>query len=102
MGGISGKEPLLRRKDRLKQLVMESKNPLLLYCDHVDQYGSDFFRLTCEKNLEGIVTKHRKSRYYSSAKWIKIKNPNYTQAERRHEPFSSYQFHLKGKNAKAG
>lgn len=83
-------EPLLRRKQQLKELVFESKNPLLLYCDHIDQYGSDFFRMICEKNLEGVVAKHRGSGYDSSAKWIKIKNPNYTQSERRQDLFKSY------------
>jgi len=71
------KEPLRRRKDLLKELIMESRNPLLLYADHVDQYGTDFFRMICERNLEGVVAKPRDSRYDSSAKWIKIKNPNY-------------------------
>jgi len=41
----------------------------------------------CEKNLEGIVAKHRDSCYDARAKWIKIKNPAYTQSERRHELF---------------
>lgn len=85
------KEPLLRRKEQLKELIMESKDPLLLYADHIDQYGTDFFRMICEKNLEGVVAKQRESRYDSSAKWIKIKNPNYTQNEGRHELFKSYQ-----------
>ena len=29
--------------------------------------------MICEKNLEGIVAKHRDSRYDTSAEWIKIK-----------------------------
>ena len=43
------------------------------------------------KNLEGIVAKGRDGQYDSSAKWIKIKNPNYTQNEGRHELFKSHQ-----------
>jgi ATP-dependent DNA ligase len=85
----------------LKELVTESKNPLLLYADHIDQYGSDFFRMICAKNLEGVVAKHQESRYDSSAKWIKIKNPNYTQAEGRHELFKSYRL-VKDRKGKAG
>ena len=46
---------------------MQSKNPALLFADHVDQYGVEFFRMICEKNLEGIVAKHRESRYDMSA-----------------------------------
>jgi bifunctional non-homologous end joining protein LigD len=94
------KEPLLRRKAQLKDLVMESKNPSLLYADHIDQYGSDFFRMICEKSLEGIVAKHKASPYSASAQWIKIKNPKYTQSEGRRELFHSY--HSVERKAKAG
>lgn len=84
------KLPLIERKARLKELVRESGNPALLYADHVDGYGIDFFRIICEKNLEGIVAKHRASPYDASAKWIKIKNPAYTQTERRQKLFESF------------
>jgi bifunctional non-homologous end joining protein LigD len=78
---------LVERKERLKKLILKSSDPALLYADHVDGYGVDFFRIVCERNLEGIVAKHRASPYSSAAKWIKIKNPAYTPAERRHEMF---------------
>ena len=82
--------PLLKRKERLKKLIIKANNPQLLYADHVDQYGVDFFRMICDKNLEGIVAKHRDSCYDTRAKWIKIKNPAYTQSERRHELFETF------------
>ena len=66
---------LIDRKERLKKLVIRAGNPSLLYADHVDAYGIDFFRMICEKDLEGIVAKHQASPYASTAKWIKIKNP---------------------------
>ncbi len=81
--------PLIERKDRLKELILDANNPALLYADHVEQYGCDFFRMICEKNLEGIVAKHRESRYDKTARWIKIKNPEYTQSEGRHKLFES-------------
>jgi ATP-dependent DNA ligase len=43
--------------------------------------------MVCEKNLKGIVAKHRADPYSNAAKWIKIKNPNYTQSKQRHELF---------------
>jgi bifunctional non-homologous end joining protein LigD len=79
--------PLIERKDRLRKLILDANNPALLYADHVEQYGCDFFRMICEKNLEGIVAKQRESPYSKSAKWIKITNPTYTQSERRNELF---------------
>jgi bifunctional non-homologous end joining protein LigD len=80
-------QPLLKRKERLKKLILRAKNPALLYADHIDEFGIDFFRMICEKNLEGIIAKRRDSFYDRSAKWIKIKNPVYTQAEGRSELF---------------
>ena len=80
---------LLDRKERLKKLALRSNEPALLYADHVDGYGVDFFRMICEKNLEEIVGKHRASLYSKAAKWVKIKNPAYSQNERRHELFES-------------
>jgi ATP-dependent DNA ligase len=54
----------------------------------VERHGKGLYQLTCEHNLEGIVAKHR-SGLYDTRKpaWIKIKNPNYTQAEGRVELF---------------
>jgi bifunctional non-homologous end joining protein LigD len=68
---------LLERKQRLREVLMRSKNPALLYADHVDQSGSDFFRMICEKNLEGIVAKHREHRYDSSAISRRLPTFNY-------------------------
>jgi len=78
---------LVERKDRLKKLILDVDNPALLFADHVDQYGIDFFQMISEKNLEGMVAKRRGSPYSRSAKWIKIKNPSYTHSEGRNELF---------------
>ena len=49
------------------------------------------FETACRTDLEGIVTKRKDSVYRASEKpsphWIKIKNPNYSQAEGRQEWF---------------
>src|ERR1700676_2673740 len=79
-------EPLTKRKERLRKLMLRANNPALLYADHVDQYGIDFFRMIWEKNLEGMAAKHRAMTCYDvRAKGIKIKNREYTHIERRHE-----------------
>jgi ATP-dependent DNA ligase len=51
--------------------------------------------MICDKDLEGIVAKHRASPYSASAKWIKIKNTAYTQSERRHELFEAFKFEFR-------
>lgn len=56
----------------------------------------------CELDLEGIVAKHGASGYQdrrSHDTWIKIKNPEYSQKEGRHEWFDPLRKKLKGRNA---
>jgi len=45
-----------------------------------------FFELPCEPNLEGIICKPKTSPYPFT--WIKVKNPNYSQAVGRREMLS--------------
>jgi hypothetical protein len=61
--------------------VRADRSLSLLYVGHVDRYGTEFFRLICEKKPggESMVAKHRASTQDSTAKWIKLKNPTYTQ-----------------------
>ena len=80
----------MERKERLKKLILKADSRALLYADHIDGYGVDFFRMICEKDLEGVVAKHRASAYDASAKWIKIKNPGYTQSVDRHVLFETH------------
>ena len=50
----------------------------------------DLFRAVCERNLEGVVAKRKTGTYATVSGWLKIKNPNYTQLERRHQLFASF------------
>jgi ATP-dependent DNA ligase len=81
--------PVLERKRML--LVHGGKHSRLMYAQHVKSRGYELFQLICEQNLEGIAAKHKNGLYSSSTKWIKIKNPSYTQAESRHEMFEKRQ-----------
>jgi bifunctional non-homologous end joining protein LigD len=78
-------KPLLERKRVLSKLVPKDY-PRLQYVSHVDSDGTRFFELVCEQNLEGIVCKPKMSPYPFT--WIKVKNPNYTQAVDRGEWFN--------------
>jgi ATP-dependent DNA ligase len=59
----------------------------LRYLDHVEDDGCALYRLACERNVEGIVAKHRDGLYDTRKPlWVKI-NPAYSQAEGREELF---------------
>jgi len=52
----------------------------LLYVDHVEARGRDFFKVACAHDLEGIVGKLASGRYHAdgrSTNWCKI--PSYPQ-----------------------
>jgi len=75
---INGKDitsqPLLERKEKLKSILKEG--PHLLYGDHVERKGEQFFREASGKGIEGIIAKQRNSIYTPGARsvhWIKIK-----------------------------
>jgi ATP-dependent DNA ligase len=62
----------------------------LLYVDHVEARGRDFFEIACAHGLEGIMGKLASGRYHAdgaSTNWCKIKNLAYTQMTARHELF---------------
>jgi bifunctional non-homologous end joining protein LigD len=77
-------QPLLERK-RILYSIVPKQPSVLLYADHVQQHGIDFFRLACERDLEGIVAKRKKGAYGDS--WFKIRNPVYSPYEGRRELF---------------
>ena len=73
-------EPLQLRQEVLKQLIPE--NGVIRFSDHIDTVGKDFFALTRQNNLEGIIAKKKDAPYVPDTRtktWLKIK------AEQRHE-----------------
>jgi ATP-dependent DNA ligase len=61
----------------------------MLCGDHVRRRGRDLFNEVCRQDLEGIVAKQADGVYDVAAlpAWLKIKNPDYSQARDRHELF---------------
>jgi len=71
--------PLIVRKQRLRS-VLPTGGERLLYCDHIEAAGEDFFNAVCEHDLEGIVAKHKFARYDpQNSTWLKIRNRIYSQ-----------------------
>lgn len=66
--------PLSERKKRLKSIVKDS--PYLLYGDHVEREGIQFFNEATRLGFEGAIAKERNSRYVPGLRtdyWIKTK-----------------------------
>jgi ATP-dependent DNA ligase len=68
----------------LRTLIPEQPS-VLLYANHIERDGVEFFRLACERDLEGIVARLKHWRYGEG--WFKIRNPGYSQREGRRELF---------------
>jgi bifunctional non-homologous end joining protein LigD len=75
-------QPLIERKRMLCSIIPEQPS-VLLYASHIERNGVEFFRLSCEQDLEGIVAKLKRGRYGEG--WFKIWNPSYSQREVREE-----------------
>ncbi len=68
--------PLIDRKKLLKQLL-NKKNKIIQYSDHIKEKGVDFFKAAVKNNLEGIIAKKADSQYYPGiriSEWLKIKH----------------------------
>jgi len=68
--------PLIDRKKLLKKLL-NKKNDVIKYSDHIEGKGNDFFELARKNDLEGIIAKKADSLYYPGVRtnnWLKIKN----------------------------
>ena len=81
---------LIERKQHLRKLLAKAKLPGVIYANHIEQYGTALYREVCERDLEGIVCKRKDSVYSSKARWLKVKNPNYSQAVGRKEMFDKF------------
>ena len=80
--------PLVERK-KLLRAVVPQRSSTVLYAQHVHGTGRELFMEGCQQDLEGIVAKHRAGRYGEDepTRWLKIKNPEYSQARDRAELF---------------
>jgi bifunctional non-homologous end joining protein LigD len=69
-------DPLHARKDTLATVLMRAAPGLRLIEHMEEEDGPLVFQHACKLGLEGIVSKHRDSRYHSgrSRHWVKSKN----------------------------
>ena len=79
--------PLSERRQRL-QAVLPVASAIVSEALSVTGRGCELFDLMCANDLEGIVAKRLADRYDTRARWLKIKNPDYSQKEGRVDLFN--------------
>ena len=82
--------PLIERKEKLRALIEKSGLPDVICGKYVEGRGVDLFNEVVRRNLEGVVAKRKTGTYATVSGWLKIKNPWYTQSDRRHELFETF------------
>jgi len=80
-------KPLSERRAVLRGVLPEG-SPTIAEVVSVEGRGCELFELMCTHDLEGIVAKRLSDSYGPRTRWLKIKNPGYSQAEGRSELFN--------------
>jgi hypothetical protein len=74
--------PLTERRKSLQGIVSKG-SPIVSEALSVEGRGRELFELMCANDLEGIVAKRLADPYGGRVRWLKIKNPDYSQKEGR-------------------
>ena len=76
-----------RSPRRRLQNILPKASTIISEALSVPGRGHKLFELMCAHDLEGVVAKRLKDGYGSHVRWLKIKNPSYSQNEGRRELF---------------
>ena len=79
--------PLSERRTRLRHILPVTSSGVSEALS-VESRGRELFELMCMHDLEGIVAKRLADPYEPRTRWLKIKNPDYSQKEGRVELFN--------------
>jgi ATP-dependent DNA ligase len=84
------KLPLSMRKTNLARLLARRVDGIFLSDFEQGEIGPDLFRHACLMGLEGLVSKHRESRYRAGRydRWVKVKNRQHPAFSRVMDAFS--------------
>ena len=81
--------PLIERKKRLAGII-PAQNGIVCSTLTIDEHGQELFEAVCGLDLEGVIAKRKTDLYDPQTRWLKIKNPTYSQAEGRRELFDRW------------
>jgi len=79
--------PLTERRQSLQAIVSKG-SPIVSEALSVEGRGRELFELMCTNDLEGVVAKRLADPYDTRVRWLKIKNPDYSQKEGRGDLFN--------------
>jgi len=79
--------PLGERRRRLPCMLPKG-SPIVSEALSVVGRGCELFELMCSNDLEGIVAKRLDDPYDRRVRWLKIKNPDYSQQQGRGDLFN--------------
>jgi ATP-dependent DNA ligase len=79
--------PLSERRGRLRG-ILPKESPMISEALSVEGRGRELYDLMRANDLEGIVAKRLADPYVPRTRWLKIKNPDYTQQAGRGELFN--------------
>ena len=80
--------PFRERRQRL-QTMLQATSPMISEAVSVERRGRELFELICAHDLEGIVAKRLADPYEPRVRWLKVKNPDYSQKEGRGDFFNT-------------
>jgi bifunctional non-homologous end joining protein LigD len=88
LNGADLREWPLHERRRVLQAILPKESPIVSEALSVAGRGRELFDLVCTHDLEGIVGKRLGDPYEPRVRWLKIKNPAYTQKEGRGDLFN--------------
>jgi ATP-dependent DNA ligase len=77
---------LIERKKHLAVLI-PAQTGIVCSTLTIEAHGQELFDAVLRTDVEGIVAKRMTDPYDARTRWLKVKNPTYTQAEGRRELF---------------
>jgi ATP-dependent DNA ligase len=80
--------PLRERRRRL-EMMLPTGSRTISEAVSVEGRGRELFDMMCAHDLEGIVAKRLADPYEPRVRWLKIKNSDYSQKERRGDLFNT-------------
>ena len=80
---------MIKRKERLAG-IFPAQTGIVCSTLTIEEHGQELFEAVCGLDLEGIIAKRNTDPYDARTRWLKSKNPRYSQAEGRRELFDRW------------